>query len=54
MAVDEAQRDDLLDRLGEEFAARFRRGEQPALQDYADRYPELAEEIRSCLRRWPT
>ena len=41
-----AQGDDLLDRLGEEFAARLRRGEQPALQDYADRYPELAEEIR--------
>jgi WD40 repeat protein/tetratricopeptide (TPR) repeat protein len=46
MAVDEAERDDLLDRLGEEFAARLRRGEQPALKDYADRYPELAEEIR--------
>ena len=45
MAVDDAERDDLLDRLGEEFAARLRRGEQPSLKDYADRYPELAEEI---------
>src|SRR6516162_8942543 len=46
MAVDDADRDDLLDRLVEEFAARLRRGERPALKDYTDRYPELAEEIR--------
>ena len=37
---------DLLDRLAEEFAARFRRGERPALKEYTDRYPELADEIR--------
>src|SRR5215472_13345110 len=46
MAVDESERDDLLDRLVEEFAARLRRGERPALKEYADRYPELADEIR--------
>jgi WD40 repeat protein/tetratricopeptide (TPR) repeat protein len=46
MALGDAERDDLLDRLGEEFAARLRRGEQPSLKDYADRYPELADEIR--------
>src|SRR5215472_2828041 len=46
MAVDDADRDDLLDRLVEEFAARLRRGERPALKDYTDRYPELADEIR--------
>src|SRR5215471_19199363 len=46
MAVDDAERDDLLDRLVEEFAARLRRGERPALKDYTDRYPELADEIR--------
>jgi WD40 repeat protein len=46
MAVDDAERDELLDRLGEEFAARLRRGEQPALKDYTDCYPELADEIR--------
>jgi hypothetical protein len=34
------------DELAEEFAARFRRGERPSLQEYIDRYPELAEEIR--------
>jgi eukaryotic-like serine/threonine-protein kinase len=46
MAVDDVERDDLLDRLGEEFAARLRRGEQPSLKEYADGYPELADEIR--------
>src|SRR5262245_32101396 len=34
------------DELAEEFAARFRRGERPSLQEYIDRCPELAEEIR--------
>ncbi len=46
MAFDESERDDLLDRLVEEFAARLRRGERPALKEYADRHPELADEIR--------
>ena len=46
MALDDAERYDLLDRLVEEFAARLRRGEQPALKDYTDRYPELADELR--------
>ena len=32
--------------LAEEFAARFRRGERPGLQEYIDRCPELADEIR--------
>ena len=36
----------LLNRLGEEFAERYRRGERPALQEYIDNYPELAEQIR--------
>ncbi|WP_145279392.1 serine/threonine-protein kinase [Tautonia plasticadhaerens] len=34
------------DELAEEFAARYRRGERPSLQEYIDRCPELAEEIR--------
>ena len=32
--------------LAEEFAARFRRGERPSLQEYIDRCPELTDEIR--------
>src|SRR5262245_55018517 len=35
-----------VDRLAEEFAERYRRGDQPALAEYTDRYPELADAIR--------
>src|SRR3954454_23411206 len=38
---------DRLDRLAEEFAERFRRGERPSLKEYTDRYPELADEIHA-------
>ena len=46
MSISESEQYDLLDRLAEEFAARFRRGERPALKEYTDRYPELADDIR--------
>ncbi len=46
MSAADSEQYDLLDQLAEEFAARFRRGERPSLTEYADRYPELAEEIR--------
>ena len=46
MAADSSERFLLLNQLGEEFAERFRRGERPALQEYIDRHPELADEIR--------
>jgi WD40 repeat protein/serine/threonine protein kinase len=34
------------DELAEEFAERYRRGERPSLQEYIDRSPDLADEIR--------
>src|SRR5262249_25626367 len=34
------------DALAEEFAARYRRGERPGLQEYVDRLPAMADEIR--------
>src|SRR5262245_45471996 len=34
-----------LDELAEEFAARYRRGERPAISEYTQRYPELADQI---------
>jgi hypothetical protein len=34
------------DELAEEFAARYRRGERPSLEEYVDRLPEMADEIR--------
>jgi serine/threonine protein kinase/WD40 repeat protein/tetratricopeptide (TPR) repeat protein len=35
-----------VEKLAEEFIERFRRGERPALTEYTDRHPELADEIR--------
>ena len=34
------------DELADEFAERYRRGERPSLQEYIDRLPEMADEIR--------
>src|SRR5262245_58382052 len=36
----------LLTQLADEFAARHRAGERPTLQEYIDRHPELADNIR--------
>ena len=46
MSTSDSEQYNLLDQLAEEFADRFRRGERPALEEYTDRYPELADEIR--------
>src|SRR5262245_10661729 len=35
-----------IDALAEEFVARYRRGERPALTDYVHRHPEIADKIR--------
>src|SRR4051812_30556922 len=32
--------------LAEEFLERYRKGQRPALKEYIDRYPALADEIR--------
>src|SRR5438105_5294859 len=39
-------RDVLLNRLADEFAARYRQGERPPLREYEEQYPELADDIR--------
>jgi WD40 repeat protein/serine/threonine protein kinase len=39
-------RTDPLNALAEEFLTRYRRGERPALSEYAAQHPELAERIR--------
>jgi WD40 repeat protein/serine/threonine protein kinase len=46
MPASSPDRDELLDQLAQEYAERFRRGEQPGLEEYADRYPQLAQDIR--------
>jgi eukaryotic-like serine/threonine-protein kinase len=33
------------DKLAEEFAERYRRGERPSVEEYVDRLPEMADEI---------
>src|SRR5262245_23189000 len=40
---------DLLDRVAEEFAKRWRRGERPSVGEYAERYPALADDLRDLL-----
>ena len=46
MTADNSEQFVLLNRLAEEFAERFRLGERPSLQEYIDRHPELADDIR--------
>src|SRR5438046_9524863 len=40
-------RDVLLNLLADEFATCRRNGERPRLEDYCDRHPDLADDIRS-------
>ena len=40
---------DPIDLLAEEFAARCRRGEEPSVSEYAQKYPELAGQIHDLL-----
>ena len=40
-------RDVLLNQLADEFAARQRAGERPRIEEYCDRHPDLADDIRS-------
>jgi WD40 repeat protein len=46
MPADSSARFVLLNRLADEFAERYRRGERPSLQEYIERHPELAADIR--------
>ncbi len=46
MSIEDAGQVNLLDELAEEFVARSSHGERPSVKEYADRYPELADEIR--------
>jgi serine/threonine protein kinase/WD40 repeat protein len=40
---------DPFEKLADSFLARYRAGERPSVQEYAERYPELAEQIRALL-----
>src|SRR4051812_10327758 len=45
MADPTETRDVLLNQLADEFAARHRAGERPRVEEYCDRYPDLADDI---------
>src|SRR5262249_51948068 len=40
---------DPIEMLAASFLERFRRGERPSIEEYAAKYPELADEIRELL-----
>ena len=41
--------EDLLNQLGEEFAQQVRSGQNPSIDDFAQRHPEHQEEVRDFL-----
>ena len=45
MPDDSSERFVLLNHLADEFAARYRGGERPSLQEYVDRHPHLLNEV---------
>jgi serine/threonine protein kinase/WD40 repeat protein len=47
MPESDASQCELIDQLAEDFVARYRRGQRPTLQEYLDRYPALADDIRA-------
>src|SRR5262249_57904331 len=40
---------DPFDEVAESFLERYRAGERPSVTEYAERYPELADQIRDLL-----
>jgi serine/threonine protein kinase/Flp pilus assembly protein TadD len=45
--IDVGSERDPVEELAEEFAARYRQGEHPSVEEYTEKYPELAERIRN-------
>jgi WD40 repeat protein/serine/threonine protein kinase len=48
MSEASAERDPI-EEMADSFLARYRAGERPSVEEYADKYPELADEIRELL-----
>ena len=40
---------ELIDRVAEEFSERYRRGQQPSIGEYAQRYPAIADKLKELL-----
>ena len=47
--LDRPATEHVVDRLADSFLARLRRGERPSIESYAQRHPQLADEIRDVL-----
>lgn len=47
-SVDEAERE-TIENIAEEFTQRWRRGEQPSVNEYVERYPAVAERLKALL-----
>lgn len=45
----DADIESLVGQIADEFAERYRRGEQPQIEDYAQRHPEAADALRDVL-----
>ena len=45
--IEEPEKRDPVEELGEEFLVRRRRGEHPSIRDYLNAYPDLADQIRT-------
>lgn len=42
--------DETIEQVIEDFLERLQRGERPSIEDYCQKYPALAEEIRGLLK----
>jgi WD40 repeat protein/serine/threonine protein kinase len=40
---------ELINRIAEEFTRRIRKGERPGVEEYCDRYPQVADDLRAVL-----
>ena len=49
MSTSDSRNYELINRLAEEFTKRLRDGERPSIQEYCDKYPELAADLRAML-----
>jgi serine/threonine protein kinase/WD40 repeat protein/tetratricopeptide (TPR) repeat protein len=49
MSTSDSHDYELIDQLAEEFAERFRNGERPSVQEYCDKYPHVADDLRGML-----
>ena len=50
MSATSSSGDLLVDQIAEEFMQKLRRGEQPKISEYTQRYPKIAGQLKSQLK----